>query len=556
MNKCMSFFIAFALLLSSLHAQTLHDASEHNTQVATQLDIFNALYKTLDLYYVDTLNAQKNIENAMTYMLYQLDPFTEYMNEDAKQSLKQFTTGKYAGIGALIALRPSEMRCVIAEPYAGMPAAEAGLQIGDVLMAIDGRDLGVAKKGNERDYSDSVSSCLRGEPGTSFTLTVKRFGVKNNFEVTLTRRAITLPSVGLTKLFDKGVGYIALNTFSEQTANEVERALLDLKRQGAISLVLDLRDNGGGLVQPAIKIANFFLPKDKLLLSLRGRLVQNNRQYLTQHAPIDTEMPLVVLVNEHTASSAEILAGALQDYDRALILGRRTYGKGVVQTPFDLPNNALVKLTSAKYYTPSGRSLQAYSYENGEAKHKPDSLAKLFHTAAGRPVYDGGGITPDVELKADTIPEFVAYLSTSEHTDNFVAHYRQQHPFVAPAGTFLLTDADYKAYVDFMKKHKFSYENGLQTAVDYLRERAAEKGYDDIAGAEFDALSARLKPNLEHDFAYWENQVRRSLTLKLMQSYYYAKGFTEAGLKTDTDFNEALRFLTDLSAYKRLLATP
>ena len=386
----------FTFLLSVLSALTL-SAQNHNFEVAKNLDIFNTLYRDLDLYYVDTLNAQRNISNAANYMLRMLDPYTEYYPEQDTPSLRQLTTGKYAGIGTSTQFRPDLKRCIISGPFAAGPAALAGLLAGDIIMGIDGRSIdpcSATEAEQQQAYATRISEKLRGEPGTTLTLRVKRPTSGKELTFRLTRRNISLPSVTLATLVSDSTGYISLSQFIEGTSNEVRRALVELKQQGARRLIIDLRNNPGGVLEEAVKTVNLFIPRGREVVSTRGKVKELNHTYRTTLDAQDTDLPIVVLTNEESASAAEIVSGALQDYDRAVIMGQRTYGKGLVQQSRELPYKTQFKLTTGKYYIPSGRCVQAYKFEDGRPVHLPDSLAHEFRTAAGRIVRDGGGITP------------------------------------------------------------------------------------------------------------------------------------------------------------------
>ena len=421
----LALFTACAMLPASAQ-------SEHNFEAAKNLDIFNALYKELDLYYVDTLDAQKLVRAAIDGMLDELDPYTEFYSAKTREDLKQMATGKYAGIGAIIQYNKKTDRCVIGDPFEGMPAAEAGLRPGDVILSIDGKDTGVRGDRDAGDYSQSVSDALRGEPGSSFEIRVQRPGTAEPLTLTLVRRTIAVPAITYYGMVDATTGYILLSEYTENCARNVRRAVVDLKQQGMTRLILDLRNNGGGLMDEAVKLVNLFLPKGKEVLHTRGKIEQMNQTYKTTDDPLDLEMPLVVLVNGGTASAAEITSGALQDYDRAVIMGNRTYGKGLVQQPRELPYGTQMKLTTSKYFIPSGRCVQAYDFKNrnedGSPKHLPDSLCHEFRTVAGRVVRDGGGITPDVAVPADTLSGIASYLLYSDALFDYCNNYRNSNP--------------------------------------------------------------------------------------------------------------------------------
>lgn len=551
MKKILTLLCAAALCIPAAAQQ-----SRHNFETAKQLDIFNSIYKLLDLFYVDTLDAKKNVENAVLYMLDQIDPYTVYYPEDDTGELKQLTTGKYAGIGAVISYRKDLARCIINEPYAGMPAAEAGLRRGDVILSIDGKDTGTCTADDPSDFSSSVSEALRGQPGTQFEVRVRRPGREKPMTFKLTRRTVELPSVVLSKVLSDSVGYVQLNGYTENTARDVRRAVVELKQQGARRLVLDLRGNPGGLMDQAVDVVNLFLPHGKEVLSTRGKIAERNTTFKTKSEPLDTEIPLVVLVDFGTASAAEITAGALQDYDRAVIVGRRTYGKGLVQETRQLPYGGILKLTTSKYYIPSGRCVQAYTFKDGVPQHLPDSLSKAFKTAAGRTVRDGGGITPDVEVTLDSLPTLITYLALSDQLLDYSVDYRNAHDTIAPPAAFRLTDAEYAAFRQYLKDHKFTYDRQSRSVLDLLRHVAAGEGYAEEAKAEFDALEAKLIHNEDFDFTRWEKEIRQLVERSIVLNYYYQAGQAEYDLREDKDLEEALRIVCDDARRRALLAPP
>ena len=551
MKKILTLLCAAALCLPAAAQQ-----SRHNFETAKQLDIFNSIYKLLDLFYVDTLDAKKNVENAVLYMLDQIDPYTVYYPEDDTGELKQLTTGKYAGIGAVISYRKDLAHCIINEPYAGMPAAEAGLRRGDVILSIDGKDTGTCTADDPSDFSSSVSEALRGQPGTQFEVRVRRPGREKPMTFKLTRRTVELPSVVLSKVLSDSVGYVQLNGYTENTARDVRRAVVELKQQGARRLVLDLRGNPGGLMDQAVDVVNLFLPRGKEVLSTRGKIAERNTTFKTKSEPLDTEIPLVVLVDFGTASAAEITAGALQDYDRAVIVGRRTYGKGLVQETRQLPYGGILKLTTSKYYIPSGRCVQAYTFKDGVPQHLPDSLSKAFKTAAGRTVRDGGGITPDVEVTLDSLPTLITYLALSDQLLDYSVDYRNAHDTIAPPAAFRLTDAEYAAFRQYLKDHKFTYDRQSRSVLDLLRHVAAGEGYAEEAKAEFDALEAKLIHNEDFDFTRWEKEIRQLVERSIVLNYYYQAGQAEYDLREDKDLEEALRIVCDDARRRALLAPP
>ena len=540
---------ALALTASTTMAQK---QSDHNFEVAKQLDILNHVYKNLDLLYVDTLNPKTTVGTAINAMLRSLDPYTEYYAQDETKNLRQMLTGKYAGIGAIVRKHQKQNRVVIDEPYENMPAAEAGLKKGDIILSIDDEMM----TDKEVDY---VSSHLRGEPGTSFLLKAMRPSTGKMMNFKITRRNIKLPELPYYGL-KEGVGYISLNQFTEGCAKDVRRAFVDLKKQGATSLIFDLRGNGGGSEQEAVDILNIWLSKGQKVVENRGKISQANKAYETRMEPVDTLMPMVVLVNSETASASEITSGALQDLDRAIILGTRTYGKGLVQIPIDLPYNTNMKVTTSKYYIPSGRCIQAYNYKRGMGyqEHIPDSLTKAFHTRNGREVRDGGGIMPDVELKGDTIPNIAFYLSASgqdstEVMFDFVVDYVAKHPQIAPATEFHLSDADWQTFKEHVIKSGFTYDPVSKKQLAELVKTARFEGYYDDAKTTFDELEKQLNHNVATDLDKHEKVLRQVLEQDIIAAYYYQRGTIEAGLNYDKQVKEAIRLLKNQEEYKKIL---
>ena len=529
----------------------------HNFEVAKNLDIFNALYRDLDLYYVDTLNAQTNIDNAANYMLQMLDPYTEYYAEDNTESLKMLTTGKYAGIGSYTIFRPDLQRCIISKPFEGMPADQAGVLAGDMILAIDGTAIEPCTstdKEKQADYANNVTQKLRGEPGTTFELKVRRPGTNKTLTFKITRRSIVVPSVTLATIVADSIGYINLSQFIEGTSNEIRRALVDLKQHGARRLILDLRGNPGGVMEEAIKTVNLFIPRGREVLTTRGKMKELNHTYKTTLDAQDTDIPIVVLTDGGSASAAEITSGALQDYDRALIMGRRTYGKGLVQQSRELPYKTMLKLTTGKYYIPSGRCVQAYKFEDGEPVHLPDSLSKEFRTANGRIVRDGGGITPDVTLAADSLPGMLTEMANSNQLFDFCVNYRNTHATIASAKDFRLTDEEYADFCAFMKKNKFSYDRRSLQVLKALRTVAHYEGYDTDAAAELDALEKKLQHNEDYDFKRWEKDIRQLVESTIVERYYYDSGREQYQLQTDKDVQAAIQMLHNRTMMHKILS--
>ena len=546
--------VPFLLMLAMTLTVSAQKNSDHNFEVGKNLDIFNQMYKNLELLYVDTLNPKETIGTGINAMLRSLDPYTEYYAQDETKNLRMMLTGKYAGIGALIRKHQKIDRVVVDEPYQNMPAAEVGLKKGDVILSIDDSMM--------TDKSVSyVSEHLRGEPGTSFLLKVMRPSTGKLMNFKITRRNIKLPELPYYGIREGNIGYINLNSFTEGCAKDVRRALIDLKKQGATSLILDLRGNGGGSEQETVDILNLWLPKGITVVENRGKIKQASKEYKTHVEPLDTVMPLVVLVNGETASASEITSGALQDLDRGIIIGTRTYGKGLVQIPIDLPYNTNMKVTTSKYYIPSGRCIQAINYKKGSGgyrEHIPDSLTKVFYTRNGREVRDGGGIKPDVEVKADTIPNIAFYLSASgqdstEVMFDYVVDYIAKHPTIAPAAEFHLTDADWQEFKERVIKSGFTYDPVSQKQFAELVKTAKFEGYYEEAKPAFDELEKKLNHDVAFELEKHKGVLMQVLESDIIAAYYYQAGAIEAGLSYDKQLREAVRLLQNPEEYKKLL---
>lgn len=534
--------------------QEVATADNHNYEVARQLETFSAIYKQLDMMYVDTLDPEVTIGSGINAMLRSLDPYTEYYPASKVKDLRSMLTGKYAGIGALIKHDILNDRIVIDEPYEGMPAAEAGLRKGDVILSIDDSTM------VGRSVTD-VSSRLRGEPGTTFVLKIEREG--ETIKKKITRKAIQLPCVPYYGLIGDGVGYLVLTQFTDDCSRDIRRALVDMRQQGMKSLVFDLRNNGGGALSEAIKIVNMFVPKGITLVTTKGKIKRSNNEYKTEQEPLDTIMPTVVLTNGNSASASEITAGSLQDLDRAVIMGTRTYGKGLVQLPVDLPHNGNLKLTISKYYIPSGRCIQAETFRHtggGYREHIPDSLTHEFKTKGGRTVRDGGGIKPDIEVRADSLPNIAYYLHQSgldstEVMFRYVVDYIRSHPTIAPAEDFQLTDADYEEFKRRVVESGFKYDRETSRQFDELVEMARFEGYYEDAKPEFEALKAKLQHNLQKELDNNRTPIQQLLESDIITAYYYQWGAIANSLRSDTQVQEAKKLLLDPDRYFGVLGT-
>ena len=533
----------------SVHAQN----KDHNLEVAKNLEVFNSIYKHLDLLYVDTLNAKEVVGNAINGMLRSLDPYTVYYSEDKTNELRTMLTGKYAGIGSIIRWNSQISNSVIEEPYEGMPAAEAGLRKGDVILSIDGESM----KGKDNAY---VSDHLRGDAGTTFELKVRRPSTGKEMRFKITRRSIQMPAVPYYGVQQGGIGYIKLNEFTENSAKIVRNAFIDMRHQQIKGLILDLRNNVGGSELEAANLVNLFVPKGVTVVSNRGKLKRANHDYKTTSEPIDTVIPIVVMVNGNSASSAEIVTGALQDMDRAVVLGTKTYGKGLVQMPIDLPYNSEMKVTTSRYYIPSGRCIQARKYrhnDGGSSEVIADSTKRKFYTLNGREVLDAGGITPDVVVEGDSLPNIAYYLAAARDSNevllNYEVDYIAKHPTVAQPADFELSDEDYAEFKKRVLDSGFTYDRTSEKFLKDLEQLTRFEGYYDDAKPELEALKKKLSHNVAKDLEYNKQAIKNIINNDLMAVYYFQRGATQNSLRHDKQMDEAMKLIADGERYAKIL---
>ena len=545
--------MTIAVVMTVLASASAQKQKNHNFEVGKNLDIFNNIYKHLDLMYVDTLNPKEVIGNGITAMLKSLDPYTEYYPEDKTKDLKMMLTGKYAGIGAIVRYHQKLKRVVIEEPYEGMPAAEVGLRKGDIILSIDDSTM------TDKNVS-YVSEHLRGEPGTTFALKIKRPTTGKTMTFKITRKNIKMPDIPYYGLLEGNVGYINFNQFTDGSAKGMRRAYIELREKGATSLLLDLRSNGGGSLAEAIDIVNMWVPKNITLVETKGKLKQANKEYTTRLEPIDTIMPIVVLVNGETASASEITCGSIQDLDRGLVVGTRTYGKGLVQVPIDLPYNGNLKVTTSHYYIPSGRCIQAINYKHSAGGYKeyiPDSLTRVFYTRNGREVRDGGGIKPDIEVRPDTLPNVALYLDRLDSMEvlfDYVVEYIDKHPTIAPAREFRLSDADFEEFKQKVIDSGFNYDPVTEKSLGELEKLAKFEGYYEDAKEEFAALRKKLKHDVARDLEHNKETIKQIIEGDIVAAYYFQAGAIENGLRYDTQAKKAIELLLDKEKYARLLS--
>ena len=542
------------LICLCLFATVVWAQRDNRFEVSKQLEIFNSVLKEVELFYVDSLDVEKSVRRGIDAMLRGLDPYTEYFPEQDMEELDLITTGEYGGIGSLIRQRDNNGRVMIAEPTEGMPADLAGLKAGDLILKIDTIDVSSAP-------SARVSSLLKGVPNTKMTLTIQRPGEKKPRKIAITRKQISTPQVTYYGVRGDHVGYIYLKSFTIKSAQEVKEAFLDLKQNHGIqSLILDLRGNGGGVLEGAVQIVSLFVPKGSEVLNTKGKVKQWDRTYRTSTEPIDTVMPLAILIDGGTASAAEIVSGSLQDMDRAVLLGERSYGKGLVQSSRDLPYNGKLKVTMSKYYIPSGRCIQQLDYshrqEDGSVAAIPDSLTKVFYTKNQRPVRDGGGVRPEFEVKAPELPTMIYYLAADTVLFDFVTEWAQQHPHIASIEEFTVSDADFEAFKAYAKEKQFTYDRQSEKALQKLKEIATFEGYLADDSTTFKALEARFTPNLEQDFDRFKKEVKKTMATEIVKRYYYQRGELQESLKDDAVLEKALQVLADPELMRKTLSKP
>jgi carboxyl-terminal processing protease len=516
--------------------------------ISKGLDIFATLFREVNLMYVDEVQPEKMVQDGIDAMLKNLDPYTVFYPESRIDEFKLMMTGEYAGIGSII--RRKDDHVVIWEPYKDSPAHKAGLLPGDKILAIDGEEMG----GKDVEH---VSSRLKGLPGKELLLKLQRVGVEKPVEKRLTREVVQIPPIPYHGMIGEKTGYIYFTSFTDKAAESLRRAILDLKGRGAESLVLDLRGNGGGLLDQSVEIANLFLPRGMLVVSTRGKVKQWDKEYHTRGNPIVPDMKLAVLIDRASASASEILAGALQDYDRAVVIGERSFGKGLVQATRDLAYNTKLKVTTAKYYVPSGRCIQAldYSHRNpdGSVGAIPDSLIKPFRTKAGRAVYDGGGIAPDVKVEPEEYAKVTRELVLKDLIFDFANEYAVTRPALDAPATFRVTDEIYDAFKRFLHLRGFEYETASQALLDRLEEATVAEKYHDQVADQVKRLKADLGHSIDRDLDLFRDEISLVLADQLMERYYMQGGVIEFHTRHDRDILKALEILAADEAYREIL---
>lgn len=543
--------LSLLFVLIAISTTNVKADDKHKFHLSRQVQIINAIIKDLNLFYVDSIMPEIMITKGINAMLTNLDPYTQYYPKDKAEELKMMTTGKYAGIGSVIRFHTDKKTTVLAEPYEGMPAQKAGLKAGDLIISIDGKEI----KGMS---TDSVSDMLRGEPGTTLILEYERPGKKGTSKVKIERESIALPAIPYYGMQENKTGFIQLTSFTDGCAKEMRRAIIELKKQGATSFIIDLRGNGGGLLNEAVEIVNLFIPRGKTVVTTKGKIKQSNEVYKTSKEPIDTNSPIVVLVDGETASASEIVAGSLQDFDRAVIIGNRTFGKGLVQSTREVTGGGYLKLTTARYYIPSGRCVQALDYshviDQGKTTRVPDSLTTVFNTEAGREVRDGGGIRPDIEPKSEELSTLLFYLVRDMAIFDFATEYTLKNSTIAPPDSFEISDKEYEEFKNLLKSRNFSYDLLSVKVLKDLKQAMEFEGFTEITKEEIASLEKKLQANLDHSLAHFEKEIRILIASEIVTRYYGQKGTIIYSLGKDTELKEAYRILKNEKEYKEILA--
>jgi len=546
-GKYINSFLMFALLVFVLFAFK-KDPKDNSFEIAKNIDIFATMYKEVNNYYVDEVNPNKIMRTGIDAMLKSLDPYTVFISEDQIEDYRTMTTGEYGGIGATVGTRNG--KTLIIMPFEDSPARKSGLKIGDEILQIN--EVKIQGK-NQND----ISRLLKGQPGTEVELIIKRYGATQTEKIKIKRERIKVNNVPFSDIVADGVGYVQLTEFTQGASDGIRKALDDLKSKGAKSIILDLRGNPGGLLHEAVNICNLFLNKDLDIVFTKGKIAEWNKTYKSLRPAVDTEIPLVVLANGRSASASEIVSGVIQDYDRGVLLGQRTFGKGLVQSTRLLSYNSQVKITVAKYYVPSGRCIQAIDYshkdEEGKASKIPDSLRRAFKTKAGRVVYDGAGLEPDVLVEKENLSPIAQSLVNKNLIFEYANEYALKNASIKPAKEFKLTDTEYQAFVNWVKTKDYAYTTEAEKSYQNLVEAAKkDKTYDQIQN-DLNALKNKISKNKEADLITFKNEIKELLEEEICARYYFEKGQIEARFDNDKEVQEAIKILQNTERYKKIL---
>lgn len=548
MKKRVHFLLGVGLLTTLAGLFSFTNSGSNYFEIAKNLDIFATLYKEVNKYYVDEVNPNSFMKTGIDAMLSSLDPYTNYIPEDEIEDFRTMTTGEYGGIGAIVGKRNNKNTVLMS--YKGFPAEKSGLRIGDVILKINDIDL-------KYKSTDAVSKLLKGQAKTPLKLTIQRYGIEDPFEVNLQRERISVNNVPYYGMINSETAYIKLSDFTTGAGREVEKAMTTLKSKGATQVILDLRDNPGGLLSEAVNVSNIFIPKGAEVVSTKGRIEDWNKTYVALNNPVDVEIPIVVLTNNRSASAAEIVAGVIQDYDRGVLVGQKTFGKGLVQATRPLTYNSQLKITTAKYYTPSGRCIQAIDYshrmEDGSAEKLPDSLKAEFKTTRGRTVFDGGGIDPDVFVKVPTYSPILISLAGKGLLFDYATLYRHEHPQIASARDFNLSEEEYDQFVAWLSDKDYDYTTKVEKTIGDLIDNAKQEQYFDDIKDQIESLRTKVQHNKETDLQKFKKEITGMLEQEIVSRYYLQEGIIEASFKEDPEIIKAVDVLGNNELYAKTL---
>lgn len=539
------------IVISGLLFLSFSPTADRYFEIAKNLDIFATAFREINKYYVDDVNPNTLMRSGIDAMLESLDPFTNYIPESDLEDFRQYSTGQYGGIGATT--REINGKTIVTMMYEGYPAYRGGLRIGDELLKMDEVDL-------SRLTLEQENQLMHGQVGSTVTILVKRLGVKDPIKLTFKREKVKISNVPYYGMIPGNIGYIRLTNFTPDAGKEVRHAVVSLKESGAKAIVLDLRENPGGLLNEAVNICNIFLPKEQLVVKMKGKLAEFNADYLTENAPVDLEIPVAVVVNRNSASASEIVAGTLQDYDRGIIVGEKSYGKGLVQLTRPVGNNAQVKITTAKYYTPTGRCIQVLDYSHrrsdGSVGSIPDSLKKAFKTTHGRTVYDGGGIDPDVDIPHNEPAAISMALLSQDLIFDYATLYASRHATIGEAKNFSLSEEDYQDFATWVKMQPFKYQSPIEDQLRKLKVIAKQERLLDELKPPIEQLEARLAESRKNDLTVYKSELRRFLQEEIVGRYFMERGRVEVAFKDDPEIRRAADVLTARADYRKILNLP